>query len=306
MNTQYKMIDTHVHIVKQLGYGLNQFGEQFALGHGRVRYADGSEALLLPNEKDAFPPDELISVLNNGNVEKAIMLQGSTLGFCNEYTYLAQQAYPGRLFGMGTFDPFSLQSDRIMRRCAEEFNFLGYKFEISCSYGFMGYHPTYKITQEEMLPIYRYCHEKDIRISFDMSTFGTASMQAVELRQVAQANPDVLFVVEHCFYPSPASAPLLKEAAMLLKPCENVYFTTAAVPHATRPEPYPFAAANELIEMMCEIVGHKRIMWGTDIPQVLIPFSYAQLQHHLIDAKLFSESELEDIFYNNAARFYGI
>ncbi len=305
MSAAYGIIDVHTHIVRRLGEGFTRNGEQESLGGGRVRYADGTEAVLLPEGKESFSPEDLVELMDKNGVEKAVLLQGPTLGFCNAYTYEAQQRYPGRLYGVGIFDPYCAYADRIMRRLHEEFHFLGYKFEISCAYGLVGFHPGYRVTDAIMTPVYDYCRRNDLKISFDMATFGQPSMQAKELAEVAARYPDVKFVLEHCFYPASGLERVFAEAMRCLQPCENVYVTTASIPHATRPDPYPYPKANRYVEIACEILGHQRVMWGTDVPQVLLPFSYRELAGHLTDAGLFSEGELRDIYRENARRFYG-
>ena len=302
-----KCIDVHVHVVKELGRGFNAHGEQICLGNGKIRCADGTEAQMFSEGLDCFTPEDVIRVLDENQVEKAVLMQGSMLGFNNEYTHAAQEKYKGRLFGMGTFDPYADFADQIMHRLGEEFGFVGFKFEISNYYGITGYHPGFRVDSERMDPVYRYCREKNMVISFDMSTFGHASMQADGLAKVAGQYPDVCFVSEHLFQPGSLEVePQLKEALELLKPFENVYFTTAAVPAGLKPDTYPYPKANRMIELAAGIVGHKRLMWGTDMPQALVGFTYEDMKYHIADSGLFTDTELNDVMYENARRFYGI
>lgn len=304
MYTLERAIDVHVHVAREAGLGFNRSGEQANIHGGRVRYADGTEAAVLPGGRESFPPEALMAVLEEHQVEKAIMLQGPALGFCNEYTCQAQQKYPGRLFGFGIFDPYAEYAGAIMRRQHEEQNFLGYKFEMSCGYGLLGFHPKLHVLDDIMLPVYEYCQQNDLVISFDMATFGLPSMQAEGLARLAAKYPGIRFVCEHCFMPGPGAEGPLREALALLKPWENVYVTTASIPNANRPDVYPFPKANRYIEIACDILGHKRVMWGTDIPQTMVSCSYRELKNHIRDSGLFSPEELQDIYYNNAQRFY--
>ena len=51
-------------------------------------------------------------------------------------------------------------------------------------------------------------------------------------------------------------------------------------------------------------LGAKRIFWGTDSPWSSTFNSYHNLATWLEETDIFTESELEDVMYNNANRIY--
>lgn len=300
-----KTIDAHVHVIEHFN-GLGFHGEMRPIGNGRARWATGEEFTVLPDGQDDYSYDKIIALMDKNNIEKAVMMQGSYLGFCNDYVHEAQMKYPDRLYGMGTFDPYCGMADRLMHRFIEEFDFLGFKFEMSRDFGFMGYHPDFQMDSSLMIPVYEYVRKAGRRISFDMTTFGKPSMQADRLAGIAQRYPEIPFMVEHIFYPTNGDMDRLKRAVELLKPYENISFCVASIPNAIQREAYPYPTALSFIRAVRDIVGSKRLIWGTDSPTVLVNFSYPELKNYLIDDSMFTNEELNGVFYENAKRIYGI
>lgn len=64
----------------------------------------------------------------------------------------------------------------------------------------------------------------------------------------------------------------------------------------------PFAS--EAVGLAKEIVGAKRLLWGSDAPWSATFNDYGQLYSWLEDSGIFSETELADIYYGNAKRIY--
>ena len=64
----------------------------------------------------------------------------------------------------------------------------------------------------------------------------------------------------------------------------------------------PFAS--EAVGLAKEIVGAKRLLWGSDEPWSATFNDYGQLYSWLEDSGIFSETELADIYYGNAKRIY--
>ena len=81
-----KIIDAHAHVVQCIA-GFTSRGELRSAGGGRARYADGSEFQMIPKQfGESFTADDLVSVMDENGVEKAVLLQGQFFGFQNEYT----------------------------------------------------------------------------------------------------------------------------------------------------------------------------------------------------------------------------
>jgi predicted TIM-barrel fold metal-dependent hydrolase len=303
----FTVVDAHTHVIEHIA-GLGGKGESRAMGNGRVRWIDGEEAQLVPPSwgDTSFSHERLVQVMDEHGVSKAVMMQGSFYGFCNDYTREAQQMHPGRLYGMGTFDPFCSEARSIMERLVHSYHFLGLKFEISRAFGLMGYHPELRLGGGVMAPIWEFAHEEKLVISLDLGTFGEPSFQIAALKEIAGRYPGIRFVVEHLFYPGPNHYEDVRSALLLLAPRENVSFTLASIPHSLMPEAYPFPSACRYAAVAREVVGAGRILWGSDLPSVAVKATYRQLIDYLAESGLFTESELRGIYAENAVRVYGL
>jgi predicted TIM-barrel fold metal-dependent hydrolase len=299
------VVDAHAHVIEHLA-GFGRRGESRALGRGRVRWLDGEESRLIPEGwgDTGFGATQLLKVMDSHGVAMAILMQGSFYGFCNDYTREAQEAHPDRLFGMGTFDPYTWQSGSIMERLASVCHFRGLKFETSRGYGLMGYHPDFRLDGRLMEPVWEFAEKSGLVVSLDLGTFGEPSLQVGALAETARRHPDITFVVEHLFYPGPNRFAEVEQSLGRLAEIPSVMFTLAAIPNSTLPERYPFASACQYLAIARDTVGVSRLLWGSDLPSVAVHAPYRELIDWVEESGLFSDSELDAVYAGNAVRVY--
>ncbi len=304
---KHLVVDAHTHVIEHIA-GMGQRGESRALGKGRVRWANGEEAQVIPDSlgDTSFTYDKLVRLMDENRISKAVMMQGPSYGFCNDYTFEAQQKYPDRLYGMGTFDPYAHQSLRIMEHLIRDYHFRGLKFEVSHSYGLMGYHPDFRIDGDVMAPIFEFAQEQGLVVSLDFGTFEEPSFQIDGTKRIASRYPGIRFVMEHLFYPGANHFEEVRKALLLLAHCENASFTIASVPHSIVTEHYPFPSACRYLSIAKEIVGAGRLLWGSDLPAVLIRATYRQLIDYVAESGVFAEDELRSVYAENAVRLYDL
>ena len=58
------------------------------------------------------------------------------------------------------------------------------------------------------------------------------------------------------------------------------------------------------IAMAKEIVGAEKLIWGTDVPSVLVHDTYEELLSFVSEAGIFTEEELAGVLYENAIEAY--
>ena len=303
----FTVVDAHTHVIERIA-GLGRRGESRAIGNGRARWVGGGEDKLIPDGwgDTGFSHDMLVRVMDENGISKAVLMQGSFYGFCNDYTFEAQQAHPERLYGMGTFDPYAYESRAIMERLVTEYRFRGLKFEISRSYGLMGYHPDLQLDASPMTPIWEYAEKEGLVISLDLGTFGEPSFQTEALARIAARHPGVAFVIEHLFYPGPGKFDEVRAALRPFVPLSNVVFTIASIPNSAMPEAYPFPTSCRYAGIARDAVGADRILWGSDLPSVAVNATYRELIDYVAECGLFSDEELRKIYAENAVRVYGL
>jgi predicted TIM-barrel fold metal-dependent hydrolase len=307
MQEKLTIVDAHVHVIEHIA-GFGRKGEFRAVGNGKARWVDGEEAQIIPRGwgDKSFSYDKLVEVMDAHGIAKAVMLQGSFYGFCNEYTFEAQQKYPDRLYGMGTFDPYAYEAQHIMEHLIKNSKFRGLKFETSRGFGLMGYHPDFRLDSDLMTPVWEFAQKEQIVISLDLGTFGEPSMQLDALAQIAERYPGIKFVIEHIFYPGPAHFQDVRKALAMLAHCANVSFTVASIPNSTLPEKYPYPSACRYIGIAKEVVGADRLLWGSDLPSVAVYNSYEQLIDYICESGVFTEQELQKVYADNAIKVYSL
>lgn len=301
----YSIVDAHVHVIERLA-GFGGRGELRAIGGGKGRWATGEISTFIPKGwgEFSFSHGDLVQILATHGVSKAVMLQGSYYGFCNDYTHEAQLSHPGVLYGLGTFDPYCSQAKSIMARLIEDFSFKGFKFEMSAGFGLMGYHPDFRLDGERMEELWSYAEMRQLAVSLDLGTFGEPSLQLAALAEVAGRHRGIRFVVEHLFFPGPGHLDQLRRGLESLSAHTNISVTVASVPASLRPEPYPFPSARAYLEVARDILGAGRMLWGSDLPSTATDATYAQLIDYVANLGLFREDELRGIYGENAIRVY--
>ena len=294
-----KVIDAHAHIYERLT-GFGPKGEARAIGGGMVEWATGQrEQMLRPEHGDTgFSPEKLIELMDEGGIEHAILLHGSNYGFQNSYTAEAVARYPDRLTGSGTFDPYCAKADAIFTNLTENYGFKNLKFEISQGYGLTGYHPDLDINGKLFDRYFSMCEERDITVTVDTGTWGTDSFQIDGIMDMLSRHKDLTFVVAHSLFPTVSDNHNEERLEYIKKLSgENVYFDVANL-HLAKDTQYAY------MRQVMDIVGADHMTWGTDCPWVFLLWSYAELVDFVCNSGYFSETELNHLMHDTAARIY--
>ncbi len=299
-----RCIDAHLHIFERLtGYAF--LGEFRPLGNGRCRWAGGGEDLICtPDMGDTgVSAESMIRFMDKNDIEMGVLLQGSAYGFHNEFVAESVAKFPDRFIGTATIDPFFREFDTVLKRLTGELGFTRFKLEMSATGGLCGFH------DENMLWNHKNLHKllqylNDIRgtISFDIGMPGTVSHRTADVRKFAELYPDLNIIVCHlCSMPADAEETLRSDLAELTMP--NIYFDVAAICSNTA-EHAPFTWARKYHRIAKEMVGAKKLIWGTDSATVMKDYTYQELQSLVLDADIYTDAELKDLFINNAHTAY--
>lgn len=299
-----KIIDAHAHVAQYIA-GFTSRGELRGVGGGKAQYSTGEIFQMFPPEMGdtGVTPEALLKIMDAHGVEKAVLLQGNWLGFQNEYTYEAVNKYSKRFVGAATYDPFCVKVDEIRKRLFNELGFKIVKFELSNGSGLMANRPPVNLDGEVMNECYAHAKENGLTVVLDIGRPNNPCWQVDALASVIKKYPEITFVICHLLAPQRGDNELLKNSLKkLIAP--NIYFDYAALAHNQRPEIYPYPTAVEHLKTAKEIVGADRLMFGSDIPSTLVRDGYANLINYVVNSGVFTERELEDIFYNTAQKVY--
>lgn len=298
-----KIIDAHAHIAQYIA-GFTSRGELRAAGGGKARYSTGETFQMFPPELGdiGVSAESLLKVMDENGVEKAVLLQGNFLGFHNDYTYEAVKKYPSRFVGAATYSPFCIKVDEIRKRLFDELGFKAVKFELSTGSGLMSDRSFY-IDGTVMNECFSHAREKGLTVVLDIGRPDSPCWQIDALSSVISKYPQVTFVLCHLLAPQRGDNEILKQALNKLVK-SNVYFDLSSLAQNQKPEKYPYPTAVTHLGAAKSIVGADRLMFGSDMPCNLARDSYAHLKDYIINSGVFTERELEDVFYNTAQKIY--
>ena len=298
-----KILDAHTHVFEYLSSFRGE-GEIRAIGGGKARWANGQIVEMIPPElgDKGFEVETLVKVMKENQVEKAVLLQGSFYGFHNEYVAEAMRKYPEMFLGAGTFDPFARYADQIYERLTHELGFRVIKFETSTGGGLMSYHEAYDLF-EVFDPILEKMEKNGQVLVLDIGSPGMTSYQPEAVARLAKKYPKVHMIICHLLAPTLKDEEALREGLNILK-ADNIWFDLAAVPFNVKPEKYPYPTGQKYIAMAKEIVGAEKLIWGTDVPSVLVHDSYQNLLNFVSESGIFTEEELKGVLYENAILAY--
>lgn len=299
-----KIIDAHAHIAQYIA-GFTSRGELRAAGGGKAMYATGEVFQMFPPEMGdiGVTPEALLKIMDENNVEKAVLLQGNFLGFQNEYTFQAIKKYPARFAGAATYDPFCVKADELKKHLFDELGFKAVKFELSNGSGLMANRPPLYLDGKIINDCFSYAREKGLTVVLDIGRPRNVCWQVDALSAAIRKYPQVTFVICHLLAPQREDNELLKDTLQKFA-ATNIYFDISSLAHNQKPETYPYPTAVKHLKVAKEVVGADRLMFGTDMPMNLTHDSYAHLKDYIIEGGIFTQNELADVFYNTAQKVY--
>ncbi|WEV37181.1 amidohydrolase family protein [Lactobacillus sp. ESL0677] len=305
-----KKIDGHLHLVRSLA-GFNGKGSLTALGNGRAIWDNDQTVIkLFPDGwgDDTFTAESALKVLAASGVTKAVLLQGSLYGFQNYYSYQAVKKYPDHFIGAFSVDPFSEFYMQIVKRHVEKLGFRAMKFEISQGGGMTGYHVTTPFrldTDPRIGRIFHYLSDyPGFVVTVDYGDYSQASYQPEAIVNLAKMYPQLDFVVCHLSFPNADHLQRLQNALEQWQPYHNIYTDIAAIQDIEGETAEPFARCQKDVTLAKQVLGAKRIIWGSDAPWSATFNSYQSLATWLEQTTIFTPGELADVMYNNANRIY--
>ncbi len=300
-----KKIDAHLHVADIIA-GYCRRGELRATGGGKAMWGNGEEFQLIPAEYGdswSFPVEKALELMDENEVERAVLMHGSMYGFQNQYHARILQKYPDRFCPSCTTDPYMTDHMETLRYYMEELKFHLVKFEISSGGGLMGCHNPFSLTDGCMMEIYELIEKNDGVLAMDVGDITMPSHQPDALAKIAWAFPKMKLVICHLLAPMKGREQEWRQSLSLLKR-ENVWFDIAALPKIQGTDAYPYPNVCRIIKEAAEILGADRLMWGTDAPYAAVQDTYEHLSDYLEKADILSARELEDIYYNNAYKVY--
>ena len=293
------IVDAHAHIYERLT-GFGPRGEARAIGGGMVEWATGKrERFLREVDGDTgFSPERLLTLMDEGGISHAVLLQGSNYGFQNSFTAEAVRKYPTRFTGAASFDPCCAEASAIFKNLTESLGFRILKFEISERYGLCGYHPALQIDGEEFAPYLAKAEELGLTVTIDTGAIDTASFQIDGICRVLDRHPHLTLVLAHTLFPSATDGRNDERFALVREMVrENLYFDITL-------KNLNAAPVKNYVRAVMDLVGADHMLWGTDCPGAFMKKSYREILDEIHDAACFSKDELCALLGDTARKVY--
>ena len=304
-----KKIEGHIHLVRAIA-GSKCQGRLTPIGDGRAIWDNGEIIHLIPEGwgDDKFLAETYLDIMKEEGIEKAVLLQGTLNGYQNYYSYQTVKKYPGKFVAAFSVDPFADNALEIVRRHVEDLGFRAIKFEISQGGGLHGFHRAFRLDNETRVSqiMHFLADYPGFVVTTDYGDYTQTSYQPEAIVNLAKRYPKMDFVVCHLSFPNADHLDRLENALQQFASVDNILVDISAIQDIEGEEtdkfPYPRCQAD--VKLAKEILGAKKIIWGTDSPWSSTFNTYHQLATWLENTDIFTEEELEDVMYNNAERVY--
>lgn len=305
-----KKINAHLHLIRSLA-GLNGQGRLTPLGHGRAIWDSGQVIKLIPDGwgDDNFLAEAALRVMNRNGIDKAVLLQGSLNGYQNYYSWQVAKRYPQHFLTSFAVDPFMDHAMQIVKRYVGQLGVRVMKLEISQGGGLHGYHRAFRLDlSPECGQIFHYLADfPGSVVVVDYGSADQASYQPEAITSLARTYPQLDFVVCHLSFPNCDHLDRLANALNQWQDLSNIYTDLSAIQDIEGEqgdEHSAFPRCQKDVQLALQILGSRRLIWGTDSPWSATFNSYHHLSTWLTACDWLTPQQLEDIMANNAERVY--
>ena len=290
----YTIIDAHAHLWLRQDTVVDGFPIR-TLDNGRSLFMGEIRQMVPPFMMDGVNSAEVfLSNMDYAQVAAAVITQEFIDGIQNEYLAEVISRYPDRFFvcGMCEFRKpgFLAQAKELIAR--------GFKAIKIPAQRLLLTEGRVMLNSEEMMQMFRYMEERDVMLSIDLADGAT---QVPEMQEVIQECPRLRIAIGHF---GMVTRPDWEEQIRLaLHP--NVMIESGGITWLFNDEFYPFKGAVKAIRKAAELVGMKKLMWGSDYPRTITAITYKMSYDFILKTTEMTQEEKALFLGKNAERFYG-
>jgi len=240
--------------------------------------------------------EKALAAFDDAGVEAAVVTQEYLDGNQNSYLLKVVKKYPKRYFVHGLVDftnPSGLE--REFRKVVRQ-GFRGVK----CPAMFL---PSLKnpirLDQPELMAIWKEMEKRKMVLSIDLAA---GDVQVPQMKRVITSFPNLKIAIGHFGMVTHGNW----MAQIRLAGFENVYIECGGIIWLFRHEGPPFKKAQSKIKQAVNVIGAKKIMWGSDYPRTMVDFTYRQSLEWVVNGCDFMTKNEKAAFLGaNAAKLYG-
>ena len=274
------IIDAHVHLWK-VQEGLVDGKPVREIGGGRADFGGEVRQMLPPYLMNGENTAEvLLSNMDFAGVNAAVVTQEDIDGPQDEYLRGMEEKYGGRLKVSSLYvpgKPLDLRGFSGVKICAGRLadqNLLHHEevFDLAASEG-----------------------------KFLLIDLAEGSAQTGELRILAEKYPALRIAIGH--FGMAGRSDWLSQIRLAELP--NVRIESGGITWLYNEEFWPYRSAVQAFRTAIELVGAKKLMWGSDYPRTMTAITYRMSQDFLRESSDLTDQEKKLILGENAREFYG-
>lgn len=301
-----KLIDGHVHLTPMHEDGWRDpLTGMISHRYGMITAKDGVSRRRMPAyfADSSFPVETLIAVLDENQVEKAVVMAHLDNDIC-ETSFDAITKYPDRLRAAISVEIKEESLDALQYWRERGINIL--KFEMR---GLNEFYGQLDVDDPMMLRLFKQAERLGMIAVIDPSPSTFSSYQPNGIRRILDQCPDLKLVVCHMGFPYRGmrqDAEIYdqwKNMTSLAKR-DNVWFDVTAIPDLFSDENYPWTSAMEFLNEFVSRYGAEKVIWGTDIPGTFRNATYSQMIRAFEQCSFLTEADKDKLFYENADKLY--
>lgn len=290
----YTIIDAHSHLWLKQDTVVDGLPIR-TLENGRSMFMGEVRQMLPPFMTDGRNSAEVfLSNMDYAQVAAAVVTQEFIDGMQNDYLEQVRQQYPDRFFVCGM--------------C--EFRKPGF-FDQAVSLAERGFRaikiPAQRLllpegrvwlTGEEMMKMFHLMEERGMILSIDLADGDT---QTGEMEEIISECPDLKIAIGH--FGMVTRPGWLAQVRLARHP--HVRLESGGITWLFNDEFYPFKGAVKAIRKAAELVGMKKLMWGSDYPRTITAITYKMSYDFIVKSPDLQEDEKRLFLGENARKFYG-
>ena len=273
-----------------------------------IRTTRNGRSLFLGEEVQMLPPfmtdgrntaEVFLSNMDYAQVGAAVVVQEFIDGLQNNYLKAVQQQYADRFFcfAMADYlhDGFYEQAQHLM---AVD----GFRGMAIPGHRLLGR----PLTSPEMMKMFRLMEANGWLLSI---TLADGAEQVAQLREVIRECPRLKIAIGHLGMANPPQSPcwendVWREQIQLARH-ENVMIESGGITWLYNSEFYPYPSAIRAICEAADLVGWKKLMWGSDYPRTITAITYRMSYDFITRSSELNDEEKRLFLGENAHRFYG-
>ena len=169
-------------------------------------------------------------------------------------------------------------------------------------------YPGHRMTEPltNLMPIFKLMEERNMVLSMCLAD---NDEQLSQMEEIIAECPRLRIAIGHFGMANPPVTPPWEDQRwrneIRLARHENVRIETGGITWLYNSEYYPYPSAVRAIREAADLVGMKKLMWGSDYPRTITAITYHMSYDFILKSSELSDNDKQLLLGENARRFYG-